>query len=40
MATHNIDNLSKPDLLAGEIIENFEAGLASFQEILGVLGRG
>ncbi|MFZ4526769.1 MAG: hypothetical protein ACOYOE_14895 [Chlorobium sp.] len=39
MATPNIDNLPEPDLLAGEIIENLEAGLASFQEILGVLSR-
>jgi hypothetical protein len=29
----------EPDQLAGEIIENLEAGLASFQEILGVLNR-
>ncbi len=36
----DLDNLPDPDLLAGEIIENLEAGLASFQEILGVLGRG
>ena len=36
----DLDNLPDPDLLAGEIIENLEAGLASFQEILGVLNRG
>jgi len=36
----DLDNLSKPDVLAGEIIENLEAGLACFQEILEVLGRG
>ncbi len=35
----DLDNLPDPDLLAGEIIENLEAGLASFQEILGVLGK-
>ncbi len=35
----DLDNLPDTDLLAGEIIENLEAGLASFQEILGVLGR-
>ncbi|GEM_PF-4670822 len=29
----DLGNLSDPDLLAGEIIENLEAGLASFQEI-------
>ncbi|NTW73181.1 MAG: SAM-dependent DNA methyltransferase, partial [Eubacteriaceae bacterium] len=36
----DLDNLPDPDLLAGEIIENLEAGLASFQEILGVLNNG
>ena len=36
----DLDNLPDPDLLAEEIIENLEAGLASFQEILGVLGKG
>ena len=35
----DLDNLPDPDLLAGEIIENLEAGLASFQQILGVLGK-
>jgi type I restriction enzyme M protein len=33
----DFDNLPDPNLLAGEIFENLEAGLASFQEILGVL---
>jgi len=35
----NLDNLPDSDLLTGEIIENLEAGLASFQEIPGVLNR-
>ena len=31
------DNLPEPDELAGEIIENVEAGLNSFREVLGSL---
>jgi len=34
----DLDNLPDPDELAEEIIENLEAGLASFREILGVVG--
>ena len=30
----DLDNLPDPDVLAGEIIENLEAGLASFREIM------
>ena len=30
----DLDNLPDPDVLAGEIIENLEAGLESFREIL------
>lgn len=30
----DLDNLSDPDVIAGEIIENLEAGLASFREIM------
>ncbi len=30
----DLDNLPDPDILASEIIENIEAGLASFKEIL------
>lgn len=33
----DLDNLPDPDELAEEIIENLEAGLASFREILGVV---
>jgi len=33
----DLDNLPDPDVLASEIIENLEAGLESFREILGVL---
>ena len=29
----DLDNLPDPDLLAGEIIENLEAGIESFKEI-------
>jgi type I restriction enzyme M protein len=29
----DLDNLPEPDVLAGEIIENLEAGLNSFREI-------
>jgi type I restriction enzyme M protein len=36
----DLDNLPDPDELAEEIIENLEAGLASFREILGVVGEG
>ena len=34
----DLENLPEPDQLAEEIIENLEAGLNSFREILGVLG--
>ncbi|MCB0840394.1 MAG: N-6 DNA methylase, partial [Bacteroidetes bacterium] len=34
----DLDNLPDPDVLASEIIENLEAGLESFREIMGVLG--
>jgi type I restriction enzyme M protein len=34
----DLDNLPDPDILANEIIENIEAGLASFREVAGVLG--
>lgn len=30
----DLDNLPDPDVLAEDIIENLEAGLASFREIL------
>ena len=30
----DLDNLPDPDVLAGEIIENLEAGLESFREII------
>jgi type I restriction enzyme M protein len=32
-----LDNLPEPDELAEEIIENLEAGLNSFREVLGAL---
>jgi type I restriction enzyme M protein len=35
----DLDNLPEPDELAEEIIENLEAGLASFREVLAGLGR-
>ena len=34
-----MDNLPDPDLLALEIVENLEAGLNSFKEIIESLGR-
>ncbi len=34
----DLDNLPDPDVLANEIIENIEAGLNSFKEIMGTLG--
>ena len=34
---YNLDNPPEPDVLAAEIIENLEAGLNSFREILNVL---
>lgn len=37
-ALTDLDNLPDPDILAGEIIDNIEAGLASFREIVGVVG--
>ena len=33
----NMDNLPEPDVLAEEIIENLEAGLNSFREVLDAL---
>ena len=33
----DLDNLPEPDDLAAEIIENLEAGLNSFREVLGGL---
>ena len=33
----DLDNLPDPDVLAGEIIENIEAGLESFREIMDVI---
>ncbi|MGH1433107.1 MAG: N-6 DNA methylase [Lewinella sp.] len=36
----DLDNLPDPDELAEEIIENMEAGLASFREIAGIVGEG
>ncbi|MFQ5561078.1 MAG: N-6 DNA methylase [Nitrospinota bacterium] len=33
----DLDNLPDPDILAGEIIENIEAGLESFREIAGIV---
>ncbi|PIX04269.1 MAG: DNA methyltransferase, partial [Gallionellales bacterium CG_4_8_14_3_um_filter_54_18] len=33
----DLDNLPEPDVLAGEIIENLEAGLNSFREIAAAL---
>lgn len=33
----DLDNLPEPDILAAEIIDNLEAGLNSFKEILGAL---
>ena len=33
----DLDNLPEPDELAEEIIENLEAGLASFREVLSQL---
>jgi hypothetical protein len=35
----DFDNLPEPDELAEEIIENLEAGLSSFREVLGALGK-
>jgi type I restriction enzyme M protein len=36
----DLDNLPEPDILAEEIIENLEAGLASFRAVLtGLKGR-
>ncbi|NTW57422.1 MAG: SAM-dependent DNA methyltransferase, partial [Chlorobiaceae bacterium] len=35
----DLDNLPDPDLLAGEIIENLEAGLSNFREIMELLNR-
>ena len=33
----DLDNLPDPDVLAEEIIENLEAGLASFRAVLAAL---
>jgi type I restriction enzyme M protein len=35
----DLDNLPKPDELAEEIIENLEAGLNSFREVLSALNQ-
>lgn len=35
----DLDNLPEPDELAEEIIENLEAGLNSFREVLNTLGK-
>lgn len=35
----DMDNLPDPDILAAEIVENIEAGLESFREIVGVLNK-
>ncbi len=35
----DLDNLPEPDELAEEIIENLEAGLNSFREVLEGLGK-
>jgi len=35
----DLDNLPEPDELAEEIIENLEAGLTSFREVLAGLAR-
>ncbi|MGD9553938.1 MAG: N-6 DNA methylase [Arcobacteraceae bacterium] len=34
----DLDNLPEPDILANEIIDDLEAGLESFREIVGVVG--
>lgn len=36
----DLDNLPEPDTLAEQIIENLEAGLASFREVLAGLRKG
>ena len=33
----DLDNLPDPEILAGEIIENLEAGLESFREIMDIV---
>jgi type I restriction enzyme M protein len=33
----DLDNLPEPDIIAAEIVENLEAGLAGFREIIGAL---
>lgn len=33
----DLDNLPDPDVLAGEIVENIEAGLESFKEVISSL---
>jgi type I restriction enzyme M protein len=33
----DLDNLPDPDLLAGDIIENLEAAVASFKEIMATI---
>ena len=37
MSNIDLDNLHDPDILANEIIENIEAGLNSFKEIMEIL---
>lgn len=36
----DLDNLPDPDILASEIIENLEAGLEQFREIMDIVGEG
>jgi type I restriction enzyme M protein len=35
----DLDNLPDPDVLANDIIENLEAGLESFREIMAALSK-
>ena len=35
----DLDNLPDPDILANEIMEDLEAGLESFREIVGIVGK-
>lgn len=35
----DLDNLPEPDILAAEIIENLEAGLNSFRQVLSSLNK-
>lgn len=38
IALTDLENLPEPDVLAEEIIENMEAGLGSFRQVLASLG--